>query len=47
MHVTFPLDPTYELFEYACHEANYGMADILKGARKEEEKQAEQRKAKQ
>jgi hypothetical protein len=46
MHVTFPLDPTYELFEYACHEANYGMADILKGARKEEEKQAEQRRAK-
>ena len=32
MHVDYPLDPTYELFEYACHEANYGMADILKGA---------------
>lgn len=47
MHVTFPLDPNYELFEYACHEANYGMADILKGARKEEEKQAEQRRSKQ
>ncbi len=45
LHVTFPLDPKYELFEYACHEANYGMADILKGARKEEEK-AEQRRAK-
>jgi len=38
MHVTYPLDPTYELFEYACHEANYGMADILKGARMEEQK---------
>jgi hypothetical protein len=40
LHVTFPLDPTYELFEYACHEANYGMADILKGARMEEQKKA-------
>lgn len=40
MHVTFPLDPNYELFEYACHEANYGMADILKGARVEEQKKA-------
>ena len=38
MHVTYPLDPTYELYEYACHEANYGMADILKGARMEESK---------
>ena len=46
MHVDYPLDPSYELFEYACHEANYGMADILKGARKEEERQAEQRRAK-
>ena len=43
MHVTFPLDPNYELFEYACHEANYGMADILKGARMEEQRQAEQK----
>ena len=44
MHVTFPLDPTYELFEYACHEANYGMADILKGARMEEQKKAAAKK---
>ena len=42
MHVTFPLDPTYELFEYACHEANYGMADILKGARMEEQRRSKQ-----
>jgi hypothetical protein len=40
MHVTYPLDPTYDLFEYACHEANYGMADILKGARMEEQRKA-------
>jgi hypothetical protein len=24
------------LFEYACHEGNYAMEDILKGARAEE-----------
>jgi hypothetical protein len=40
MHVTYPLDPNYELFEYACHEANYGMADILKGARMEEQRRS-------
>ena len=43
MHVTFPLDPNYELYEYACHEANYGMADILKGARMEEKRKAEKK----
>jgi hypothetical protein len=42
LHVTYPLDPSYELFEYACHEANYGMADILKGARMEEQRRAQQ-----
>ena len=42
MHVDYPLDPSYELFEYACHEANYGMADILKGARMEEQRRAKQ-----
>jgi hypothetical protein len=41
MHVTYPLDPAYELYEYACHESNYGLADILKGARAEERKAAE------
>ncbi len=24
------------VFEYACHEGNYGLADILAGARQEE-----------
>ena len=33
MHVPYMLDPTYALYEYACHEANYGLSDILKGAR--------------
>ncbi len=29
------------MFEYACHEGNYGMANILSGARAEEKKAAE------
>ena len=33
MMVPFKADPTYALYEYACHEANYGLSDILKGAR--------------
>jgi hypothetical protein len=33
MLVPFKLDPSYALYEYACHEANYGLSDILKGAR--------------
>ncbi|MBV8841648.1 MAG: hypothetical protein JO307_02455 [Bryobacterales bacterium] len=33
MHVPYMSDPTYTLYEYACHEANYGLSDILKGAR--------------
>jgi hypothetical protein len=30
------MDPEYTLYEYACHEANYGLLDILKGARAQE-----------
>jgi len=26
-------DPSYPLYEYACHEGNYGLVNILKGAR--------------
>jgi hypothetical protein len=29
-------DPEYPLFEYACHEGNYAMVNILQGARAEE-----------
>jgi len=29
-------DPTYRMFEYACHEGNYGLPNTLKGARAEE-----------
>ncbi len=31
---------TDRIFEYACHEGNYGMMDILSGARAEERKAA-------
>jgi hypothetical protein len=40
MHVPFKLDPAYTIYEYACHEANYGLSDILKGAREQEKKAA-------
>ena len=29
-------DEQYELVEYACHEGNYGMTNILSGARANE-----------
>jgi hypothetical protein len=36
--VSMPLvrDDTYRIYEYACHEANYAVANILRGARLEE-----------
>ena len=36
--VSMPLvrDDDYRIYEYACHEANYGVANILRGARAEE-----------
>ena len=30
------LDPEFPLYEYACHEGNYAMFNMLKGARAEE-----------
>ena len=33
-----------EMFEYACHEGNYGMEGILSGAREEERKAREQKR---
>ena len=38
MHVPYKMDPEYTLYEYACHEANYGLLDILKGACETERK---------
>ncbi len=36
--VEFPItqEPGYQIFEYACHEGNYAMTNILSGARAEE-----------
>jgi hypothetical protein len=36
--VSFPLtaDPTYRLYEYACHEGNYAMEGIMRGKRAED-----------
>jgi hypothetical protein len=36
--VSFPLrrDPSFQLYEYACHEGNYAMIDMLSGARADE-----------
>lgn len=35
--IPFQRDPGYQMFEYACHEGNYAMRDILMGARLEEQ----------
>jgi hypothetical protein len=36
--VAFPLrqEPDYGMFEYACHEGNYGLRNILSGSRADE-----------
>jgi hypothetical protein len=41
--VSIPLKrhPEYQMFEYACHEGNYGMRNILSGARAAEKEQAQ------
>jgi hypothetical protein len=38
--ISFPLtaDPEYRIFEYACHEGNYAIENILRGARAMEKK---------
>ena len=37
--VAFPMARSSEqMYEYACHEGNYGLLDTLKGARYEEQK---------
>jgi hypothetical protein len=32
----YHMDKSYVIYEYACHEGNYAMPDILGGARKME-----------
>lgn len=41
--ITFPLkrDDGFPLYEYACHEGNYALRDILAGARADEKKAAD------
>jgi hypothetical protein len=34
--LAFTTQPGYQVFEYACHEGNYGMPNILSGARADE-----------
>jgi hypothetical protein len=44
----FPLMPTEgPVFEYACHEGNYGLANILSGARAQDAAEAPERRAPQ
>ncbi len=40
--IAFPLrrDPSFTIYEYACHEGNIGLRDILSGARADEAKAA-------
>ncbi|HEX5227239.1 MAG TPA: hypothetical protein VFW44_05990 [Bryobacteraceae bacterium] len=38
IHMPFKLDPSYKIYEYACHEGNYMMLDALSGARDLEKK---------
>ena len=43
--VELPATPTQgEIYEYACHEANYGLEGILRGARAQEKKATEDKK---
>jgi hypothetical protein len=36
LHMPYKLDPSYKIYEYACHEGNYMMLDALSGARERE-----------
>jgi hypothetical protein len=38
LHMPYKLDPSYKIYEYACHEGNYMMLDALSGARELEKK---------
>ena len=38
--MTWPATDSH-IYEYACHEGNYALKDILKGARLREKEQAE------
>jgi hypothetical protein len=40
--IAFPIthEPGYQIFEYACHEGNYAMSNMLSAARAEEKAEA-------
>ena len=38
LHMPYKQDPSYKIYEYACHEGNYMMLDSLSGARELEKK---------
>jgi hypothetical protein len=38
IHMPYKRDPSYKIYEYACHEGNYMMLDALSGARDLEKK---------
>jgi hypothetical protein len=40
IHYPYKRDPKYTIEEYACHEANYGLLNILAGARAQEKEAA-------
>ena len=45
MDASIPMTQTDELiFEYACHESNYGLEGVLKGARYEDQQKAKTQK---
>jgi hypothetical protein len=41
LRLPFPREDDYGFFEYACHEGNYAMSNLLRGSRTEEQRRAE------
>ena len=41
MEIPMAKDDTYQMFEYACHEGNYSMVNMLEGARAREKAAAD------
>jgi hypothetical protein len=40
IHMPYKSDPSYTIYEYACHEGNYALGDVLRGARRQEAEEA-------
>jgi hypothetical protein len=41
VRLPIPREESYGYFEYACHEGNYAMPNLLSGSRAEEKRRAE------